>query len=184
MVLALTMSRGCVTPLQIKNLQVQVGPLEDLDLEADLAAIIDGYDEVTGEAQEKIKFALEHGHVPDEDWKGVSRAIGIFLIFSFSHHHKSRSLRRTVRVKKALTIAHQGRRSMPMRKTVNPMLATLKRHPSPRSRRAGPKGPKPNQVKRKMEEPSLHLRRRREAAKPKPSKMKMIYHSSLRRRKL
>ncbi|KAG9775777.1 hypothetical protein KCU88_g5058, partial [Aureobasidium melanogenum] len=61
---------GCVTPAQVKNFQDQVGPLEDLDLDEDLPAILDGYDELPPEAQEKIKFALQHGHVADEDWKG------------------------------------------------------------------------------------------------------------------
>lgn len=60
--------RGCVTPRQIANLQEQV---DGLDLDHDLAAIIDGYDEVPDWAQEKIKFALQNGHVPDEDWRGV-----------------------------------------------------------------------------------------------------------------
>jgi hypothetical protein len=60
-----------VTPLQISNLQDQVGPLEDLELDSDLPRLIDGYEDLTYEAQEKIKFALEHGHVADEDWKGV-----------------------------------------------------------------------------------------------------------------
>ncbi|KAJ9610689.1 hypothetical protein H2200_005466 [Cladophialophora chaetospira] len=61
---------GCVTPLQIANLQEQVGPLEDLDLDDDLPRIIDGYEEIDDVSREKIKFALQNGHVPDEDWKG------------------------------------------------------------------------------------------------------------------
>ncbi|KIW53568.1 hypothetical protein PV05_09128 [Exophiala xenobiotica] len=62
---------GCVTPLQIANLQSQVGPLEDFDdLDADLSAILDGYEDLTPEAQEKVKYALQNGHVADEDWKG------------------------------------------------------------------------------------------------------------------
>lgn len=72
------MSRGCVTPAQVKNFQDQVGPLEDLDLDEDLPAILDGYDELPPEAQEKIKFALQHGHVADEDWKGVRFAFPDF----------------------------------------------------------------------------------------------------------
>ncbi|KAK5229285.1 hypothetical protein LTR47_007887 [Exophiala xenobiotica] len=60
---------GCVTPLQIANLQSQVGPLEDFD-DADLSAILDGYDEISPEAQEKVKYGLQNGHVADEDWKG------------------------------------------------------------------------------------------------------------------
>lgn len=58
--------------MQIANLQSQVGPLDDLDLDSDLPAILDGYDELSVEAQEKVKEALVHGHVADEDWKGVS----------------------------------------------------------------------------------------------------------------
>ncbi|OAL35042.1 hypothetical protein AYO20_05757 [Fonsecaea nubica] len=62
---------GCVTPAQIKKLQDQVGPLEDLDdLDADLDRIIDGYDEIDDGSREKIKYALMNGHVADEDWKG------------------------------------------------------------------------------------------------------------------
>ncbi|KAI1610464.1 hypothetical protein EDD36DRAFT_326768 [Exophiala viscosa] len=61
---------GCVTPGQIANMQSQIGSLDDLDLDADLPAILDGYEEISIEAQEKVKFALQHGHVADEDWKG------------------------------------------------------------------------------------------------------------------
>jgi hypothetical protein len=34
--------------------------------------MVDGFDELPAEYQEKVKYALEHGNVPDEDWKGVS----------------------------------------------------------------------------------------------------------------
>jgi hypothetical protein len=34
--------------------------------------MVDGYDELPEEYQEKVEFALKNGHVPDEDWKGVS----------------------------------------------------------------------------------------------------------------
>lgn len=60
-----------MTPAQIARLQEQVGPLDDLDLDEDLPRIIDGYDEIDDDSREKIKYALEHGHVNDEDWKGV-----------------------------------------------------------------------------------------------------------------
>lgn len=33
--------------------------------------LIDGYDEISEENQEKVMRALEQGHVDDEDWKGV-----------------------------------------------------------------------------------------------------------------
>lgn len=35
--------------------------------------MVDGYDELPEEYQKKVDFALKNGHVPDEDWKGVSR---------------------------------------------------------------------------------------------------------------
>jgi hypothetical protein len=34
--------------------------------------MVDGYDELPAEYQEKIKFALENGHIPDEDCTRVS----------------------------------------------------------------------------------------------------------------
>lgn len=34
--------------------------------------LIDGYDELPADAQEKVERALQQGHVDDEDWKGVS----------------------------------------------------------------------------------------------------------------
>ena len=39
--------------------------------------MVDGYDELPAAEQEKVKFALANGHVPDEDWKGVSVVIFI-----------------------------------------------------------------------------------------------------------
>lgn len=41
----------------------------DHDLE-----LIDGYEELPAEAQEKVKRALENTHVDDEDWNGVMTA--------------------------------------------------------------------------------------------------------------
>ncbi|CAI6340357.1 unnamed protein product [Periconia digitata] len=52
---------GCVTPLQIGHLQEESGGDTDM---------VDGYDELPSELQEKVKYALEHGHVEDSDWKG------------------------------------------------------------------------------------------------------------------
>lgn len=60
---ALTITRGCVTPKQIANLIESSGGDTDL---------VDGYDELPAEFQAKINFALKNGHIPDEDWKGVS----------------------------------------------------------------------------------------------------------------
>lgn len=60
--------RGCVTPKQIGNLS------EGLEGDFDL---LDGYDEISSENQEKIREAVEQGHVADSDWKGVSILISI-----------------------------------------------------------------------------------------------------------
>lgn len=55
--------RGCVTPKQLANLNEMIEGNFDY---------LDGYDEITPELQEKVKIALEQGHVDDSDWKGVS----------------------------------------------------------------------------------------------------------------
>ena len=55
-------NRGCVTPRQIENIKESID--EDVDM-------LDGYDEIPPDLQEKIKAAIEHGHVNDEDWNGV-----------------------------------------------------------------------------------------------------------------
>jgi hypothetical protein len=52
----------------IQNLLKSLGGLEGIK---DDPNIIDGYDEVPQEWQEKILTMLNEGHVPDEDWKGV-----------------------------------------------------------------------------------------------------------------
>lgn len=62
-------SRSCITPTVIQNVLKALGGLEGI--EEDLN-VIDGYDEVPQEWQEKILTMLREGHVPDEDWKGVS----------------------------------------------------------------------------------------------------------------
>lgn len=53
-----------MTPKQIDNLVESSGGDTDM---------VDGYDELPDEFQEKIKYALENGHVHDEDWNGVSK---------------------------------------------------------------------------------------------------------------
>jgi hypothetical protein len=55
--------RGCVTPMQIENLVDTCGGDTDL---------VDGYDELPAEYQEKVDFALANGHIPDEDCTRVS----------------------------------------------------------------------------------------------------------------
>ncbi|EAW21262.1 uncharacterized protein NFIA_064260 [Aspergillus fischeri NRRL 181] len=58
---------GCVTPKIIANLNEAVeeasGDSKDLDA-------IDGFEELPSGYQEKVRKALEQGHVDDEDWKG------------------------------------------------------------------------------------------------------------------
>lgn len=39
--------------------------------------MLDGYEELPEDLQEKVKLALENGHVADEDWKGVRRSYHI-----------------------------------------------------------------------------------------------------------
>jgi hypothetical protein len=52
-----------VTPAQIQGVKDSIA--DDLDS-------LDGYDGVSPEMQEKIRNAIEQGHVADEDWSGVS----------------------------------------------------------------------------------------------------------------
>ena len=54
--------RGCVTPTVLHNWAAS----SEMDME-----LIDGYDVLPPAAQEKVKRALEQGHVDDEDWNGV-----------------------------------------------------------------------------------------------------------------
>lgn len=51
-----------MTPKQLES-------LHDV-LEGDVD-MFDGYEELPNDCQEKVKRALENGHVDDEDWKGV-----------------------------------------------------------------------------------------------------------------
>lgn len=75
---------GCVTPKQIENL------IETTEGDTDM---VDGYDELPAEFQEKIRFALENGHVPDEDWKGVSTfAPNMFTSVTLSIYEQKLSL--------------------------------------------------------------------------------------------
>ena len=59
--------------MQVKNIQDMV---EGLDLDTDLD-VLDGWEELDEEAQEKIKNAIRVGHVADEDWRGVSLSLPI-----------------------------------------------------------------------------------------------------------
>lgn len=55
-------TRGCVTPLQIAS--IKDATEDDLDM-------LDGYEELPDDLQEKVKQSIENGHVSDEDWRGV-----------------------------------------------------------------------------------------------------------------
>jgi hypothetical protein len=65
-----------VTPAQVANLIEESGGDTDM---------VDGYDDLPADLKEKVDFALENGHVPDEDWKGVSKA-------AISQHHMTQFL--------------------------------------------------------------------------------------------
>lgn len=54
--------RGCVTPVQIQNLNKAI----ENNLE-----YLDGYAELDPSLQAVVKEALKEGHVDDSDWRGV-----------------------------------------------------------------------------------------------------------------
>ena len=65
--------RGCVTPKQVKNL---------IDgIEGD-CSVLDGYDEISSENQEKVQEAVKEGHVADSDWNGVSDLVLVCYLYS------------------------------------------------------------------------------------------------------
>lgn len=55
---------------------------------------VDGYDDLPEELQEKVKRAIEQGHVDDEDWKHVRTYTSSALIFA----KPTRIFRRTYQV--------------------------------------------------------------------------------------
>lgn len=63
--------RGCVTPEVLRNwADTANGDME----------LIDGYDLLPADAQEKVKRALEQGHVDDDDWNGVCAFHSVHLL--------------------------------------------------------------------------------------------------------
>jgi Poly(ADP-ribose) polymerase and DNA-Ligase Zn-finger region. len=77
---ALTSFRGCFTPKQIVNVRKDLtADSEDLDFSR-----LDGFNELTNELQEKIRKAIELGHIEDEEWKGVSSPSSICTLGSFA----------------------------------------------------------------------------------------------------
>ena len=61
-------NRGCVTPKVLFNWKESSG----LDME-----LVDGYEELPEDQQEKVKRAIEQCHVDDDDWNGVSLDIAL-----------------------------------------------------------------------------------------------------------
>lgn len=54
----------------LSNIKTAIADEED-DTELDFEAL-DGFDDLPSEWQEKIKAAVETGHIEDDEWKGVS----------------------------------------------------------------------------------------------------------------
>ena len=72
--------RGCVTPRIIASLNETLGEDDEKDYEQ-----LDGFEDLTPENQEKVKKALEQGHVDDKEWKGVCKSFSYVpfrLLFS------------------------------------------------------------------------------------------------------
>ncbi|CAI7610545.1 unnamed protein product [Penicillium pancosmium] len=59
---------GCTTPRVLLNIKSSIADEED-DKQLDFDAL-DGFDELSPEHQEKIKTAIEKGHIEDDEWKG------------------------------------------------------------------------------------------------------------------
>lgn len=55
-----------MTPKVVGNMQELINDEGDGD-----PSVIDGFEELSEENQEKVRKAIEQGHVDDEDWKGV-----------------------------------------------------------------------------------------------------------------
>ena len=53
----------------------QMDGLDGIDLDNDLGDLLDGFEDLNEESQDKIKYALKNGHVHDDDWKGVSKIV-------------------------------------------------------------------------------------------------------------
>lgn len=45
---------------------------------------LDGYDELSSEQQQKVREAVERGHVADEDWKGVRFSLWCLILREFA----------------------------------------------------------------------------------------------------
>ncbi|KAJ5293727.1 hypothetical protein N7508_008548 [Penicillium antarcticum] len=58
---------GCLTPKIISHMQesIQIEGTDDYNFEQ-----LDGFEELSDELKDKVRGAIEDGHIPDEDWKG------------------------------------------------------------------------------------------------------------------
>ncbi|BAE60938.1 unnamed protein product [Aspergillus oryzae RIB40] len=66
---------GCVTPRIIASLNENLGDGDEKDYEQ-----LDGFEDLTPENQEKVKKALEQGHVDDDEWKGVCNSLFLMTL--------------------------------------------------------------------------------------------------------
>lgn len=71
--------RGCVTPKIIANLNEAVEDGSASDGARDYA-VLDGYEDLSPENQDKVRAALQQGHVADSDWRGVSCSLFISVL--------------------------------------------------------------------------------------------------------
>ena len=55
-----------MTPKVVSNMQELITDEGDGD-----PSVIDGFEELSEENKDKVRKAIEQGHVDDEDWKGV-----------------------------------------------------------------------------------------------------------------
>jgi hypothetical protein len=62
----------------ISNMIEVVGEGDDRDLD-----LLDGYEDLSQEHQDKLARALDQGHIDDEDWNGVSG-----VLFSCATHSR------------------------------------------------------------------------------------------------
>ena len=47
---------------------------------------LDGFEDLSEELQDKVRNAVETGHIPDEDWKGVRKPIDTSRIPTMDYH--------------------------------------------------------------------------------------------------
>ena len=87
-----------MTPLQIETYLESIGGKEAFEHDP---GIVDGWHELDPEGQDKVRRALEEGHVADKDWRGVSQLHPQQLPEPPSLMHVLRMLRRTVPAKEA-----------------------------------------------------------------------------------